>query len=202
MKKTHLILGFILFSSPFVYGATGIFGSYVEVFTTTATIYKGENFSSAPDFDGAALGSFTVSDTLIFGQAQVNTFKDPNASENVTGAELQYRVYKTVETPGAFSIQGFGFQANPTYTDLGGQEVTGFGDQAWGNTDDIDLLALTSGNGDYTVEILFKADTSLGDRFSNNGGNNFKATFTVVPEPSIALLGSLGALCLLRRRRP
>lgn len=199
--KTLLLAGISVLLCQAGSAATGIFGSYVEVFTTSATIYKGENFSTAPDFEGADLGSFTVSDTLIFGQAQVNTFKDANAGEDVSGAELQYRVYKTIDTPGAFANQSFGFQNNPTYTDLGGQTVTGFGDQAWGTTDDIDLMALTSGEGDYTVEIFFKAFTSEGDRFSNNGGNNFKATFTVVPEPAIALLGSLGLLGLLRRRR-
>ena len=181
------------------HGATGIFGSHVEIFTTTATVYRGESFGSTPDFQGASLGTFTTSDTLIFGQAQINTFK--NGGSDVTGGQLQYRVYEAGSSPGSFSTQTFSFQANASFTDIAGNSVTGGGDQAWGNTDDIDLLALTSGNGDYEVEIFFQAFTNEGDRFSNNGGNNFKATFTVVPEPSIALLGSLGLLGLLRRRR-
>jgi MYXO-CTERM domain-containing protein len=184
-----------------LFGATGIFGSYIEIFTTTSTIYKGENFSSAPNIQGANFGTFTTGATLLLGNAQVNTFKNIGAGDNVTGAELQYRVYPTVGSPGAFSIHSFSFQANSTYTDLGGMTVTGGGDQAWGNTNDINLMALTSGNGNYTLEVFFKAFTNLGDRFSSNGGNNFKANFTVVPEPSAALLGALGLLGLLRRRR-
>jgi hypothetical protein len=200
--KTKSIVFISLLTAASAHAATGIFGSHVEVFTTTATIYKGENYGTASNFEGANLGTFNLSDTLIFGQAQINTFKDPNAGEDVTGGEMQYRVYKTTSTPGSFSTQTFGFQQNIPFTDIAGNSANGFGDQLWGNTNDIDLLALaTEGNGDYTIEIFFKASTSLGDRFSNNGGNNFKATFTVVPEPSTALLGALGTLALMRRRR-
>jgi uncharacterized protein (TIGR03382 family) len=201
MKLRNLIpLASILIAGS-SYGATGIFGSYIEIFTTTSTIYKGENFSSAPNIQGANLGTFDTGATLLLGNAQVNTFKNIGLGENVTGAELQYRVYPTAGSPGAFLIHSFSFQANATYTDLGGMSITGSGDQAWGNTNDINLMSLTSGDGDYTLEVFFKAFTSLGDRFSSNGGNNFKATFTVVPEPGSAAIGLLGAALLLRRRR-
>jgi 1,4-alpha-glucan branching enzyme len=39
------------------------------------------------------------------------------------------------------------------------------------------LSGLTAG--DYTIEIYFKATSSDGNHFSNNGGANYKATFTV-----------------------
>jgi hypothetical protein len=101
----------------------------------------------------------------------------------------------------SFTTVGSGFQANSTFTNLAGQSVTGFGDQAWGNTTPINLMGLTSGNGNYTLEVFFRATTNEGERFSNNGGSNFKANFTVVPEPSSAALGLLGAAFMLRRRR-
>jgi len=201
MKLKNLIATLGLLTAGTAFGATGIFGSYIEIFTTTSTIYKGENFSSKANIQGADFGTFSVGDTLLLGNAQVDTFKNIGAGDNVTGAELQYRVYPTLGTPGAFQIHNFSFQSNATYTDLGGMSISGSGDQAWGNTNDIDLLALTSGNGNYTLEVFFKAFTNLGDRFSSNSGNNFKATFTVIPEPSAALLGVLGALSLMRRRR-
>jgi hypothetical protein len=64
-------------------------------------------------------------------------------------------------------------------------------------------------NGNYTFEVYFQGTTNgLGGAanpiFLNNGGANYKATFTVVPEPSIlALLAGAALLgaCFFRRRR-
>ncbi len=54
-------------------------------------------------------------------------------------------------------------------------------------------------------EVFGSADTTAGSRFYSNNGNNYTATFTVVPEPSsLALLGGssiLGAWFFARRRR-
>jgi len=41
------------------------------------------------------------------------------------------------------------------------------------------------------------AGVTANDRFTTSGG----ATFTIIPEPSVALLGALGVLGLIRRRR-
>jgi hypothetical protein len=40
-------------------------------------------------------------------------------------------------------------------------------------------------------------DVTLNDRFTTSGG----ATFSIIPEPSVALLGALGVFGLIRRRR-
>lgn len=197
LRSIIAILGLLTAGASF--GATGIFGSYVEIFTTTSTVYKGENFSSKSNFQGANLGTFSLTDTLSITQSQIDTYK--NSGGDVTGAEIQYRVYLTAGSPGGYVTQSYGWQANSPFTDIGGMNIAGGGDQAWGNGTDINLLDLTSGDGNYTVEVFFKAFTNEGDRFSNNGGSNFKATFTVVPEPSAALLGGLGVMALLRRRR-
>lgn len=179
------------------HGATGIFGSYVDIFTTTSTVYKGENFSSKPNFQSAGLGTFNLTDILIITQSQIDTYK--SGGGDVTGAEIQYRVYLTNGAAPSFATQSYGFQHNSTFTDIGGMTVTGDGDQAWGNTGDINLNPGTVGN--YTVEVLFRAFTNEGDRYSSNGGSNFKATFSVVPETASTMLGLLGATLLLRRRR-
>lgn len=197
LKSLIAVAAFVTAGSSF--GATGIFGSYIQIFTTTNTVYKGESFGGVASIQGANFGTFNVTDTLNLAQSQINTFK--NSGGDVTGGQMQYRVYLTSGTPGAFNTVTYNFQSNATFTNLAGSSVTGGGDQAWGNTSSINLMALTSGNGNYTLEVFFKATTNEGDRFSNNGGSNFKANFTVVPEPSAALLGGIGALMLLRRRR-
>jgi hypothetical protein len=50
--------------------------------------------------------------------------------------------------------------------------------------------------GRYTLVVGNGADST-----TNPGGRNLDLTFTTVPEPSIVLLGALGSLALLRRRR-
>ncbi len=199
MKLKSLIAAAALVTASTSFGATGIFGSYIQIFTTTNTVYKGESYGSVASIDGANLGTFNISDNLGLAQSQINTFKYDTS--DVTGGQMQYRVYLTSGVAGSFNTVTYGFQNNATFTNLAGSSVTGGGDQAWGNTTSIDLMALTSGNGNYTLEVFFKATTNEGDRFSNNGGSNFKANFTVVPEPGTAALGLVGTALLLRRRR-
>lgn len=199
MKLKHLILVATMIPSGAAFGATGVFGSYLQITTSTTTVYKGEDFGSVANIQGANLGTFELTDTLSLTQSQINTYK--NSGGDVTGGEMQYRVYFTSGAPGSFSTSTYGFQANATFTNLAGNSVTGPGDQAWRNTTPINLLGLTSGNGNYTLEVFFRAFTNEGDRYSHNGGSNFKANFSVVPEPSSAALGLLGAVFMLRRRR-
>lgn len=200
MKLPPIVAAVTLLIAPCSFAATGIFGSYVDIFTTTSTVYRGEAFSSKSNFQGANLGTFNLTDVLLITQSEVDTFK--SGSGNVTGAEIQYRVYLTSASPGSFNTQSYSFIANATTVDIGGMTITGSGDQRWGSSTDIDLKSLaTAGNGNYTVEVFFKAFTNEGDRFSNNNGDNFKANFTVIPEPTSAMLGILGSALLLRRRR-
>ena len=119
----------------------------------------------------------------------MKTFK--NFGSNVTGAFFDYRVFKVGDTPGSFTEFGLPFNSN----------IGDGGDQKWDKVDqNVNLLTGLS-NGNYTLEVFAKATSTDGDHFSNNGGANYKASFTVIPEPSAALLGSLGVLALLRRRR-
>ncbi len=59
--------------------------------------------------------------------------------------------------------------------------------------------------GAYTLEAYSQIATNsvnAANPIGNvNGGSNYRANFTVVPEPSSAPLGLLGSLLLLRRRR-
>jgi len=50
-------------------------------------------------------------------------------------------------------------------------------------------------------ERPFTFSGGSGTHVINNGTANYGFNFTVVPEPATALLGSLGMLALLRRRK-
>lgn len=98
--------------------------------------------------------------------------------------------------------QSLAFGANATNVDLGGNTFSGSGDQEWkGGFSSIDLLSLaTAGAGDYNLEVFLRANTNEGDRFINNGGVNYVATFAI-PEPSKSLFVLIGLLGLATRRR-
>lgn len=202
--KLKLVAAFSMMGTVSSFAATGIFGSYVQVTTDVDTVYYAQQFSTASNsFQGADLGDFTTSATLNLSNASVLTFK--NGGSNVTGAQIQYRVYEASATPGSFTPIGINFGSDASSTSLGGQAFTGGGDQEWRGlqTAAVDLIAAVGSTpGDYKLEVFLKSFTSSdGDQFSNDGGNNYTADFTVVPEPSALLLGAIGSLILLRRRK-
>lgn len=179
--------------------ATDIFGSYVQI---GSTVYGGAEWGATDvtNLDGANLGTFNVGDTLNIADAEVQTFK--NGASDVTGAEYQWRVWSG--TPGgAFSVVALGFTSDAPFTSLAGNTASGGGDQNWGTPASTPNILASLDAGSYSLEVFFRAFTNEGDRFSNNGGNNFVATFTVVPEPgTLALLGvGMATLGIVRRRR-
>ena len=202
-----LALSLLLLLPGFASAATGMFGSYIQINTGTNTVYDLQSYgpTNLTDFNGLDFGDLLpASSVLSITNASGLTYKDIFAGNNVTGVELQYRVYKVGSTPGSFTAQSLNFGANATATDLGGNVFSGGGDQEWKglSSGSIDLLSLaTAGSGDYKVEVFLRAFTNLGDRYSNNGGSNFIATFSI-PEPSRAMLLVMGlAVPMLRRRR-
>lgn len=142
---------------------------------------------------GFSLGTFNVvtGDTLTLDGAEVLTFK--NGGSDVTGALLGYAI------DGSFGTEkGLAFNED---------NVNGnTGDQRWysDSTADVNLLSGLS-VGTHTLTVYYHATTSDGDKFENNGGGNFTASFTVVPEPSSLMMmlssGLFGTFYLIRRRR-
>jgi len=212
MKRIVLALSIALLPAA-SQAATGVFGSYVGINPDGAgnSWYGTQEWgaNNIQDFQGANLGTFnwSTSDTLQISAFQVQTFKNVGEGDDVTGIELQYRVYKTGNTPGSFNVVGGGFLADSPFASAAGNTASGFGDQNWGVNPTATLGNLMAGidsaaeNGNYTVEIFYRAFTNRGDRYSNNGGANYTANFTAIPEPGSMLLASVGLLGLIARRK-
>ncbi len=177
--------------------ASGIFGSYIQI---GGTWYSMQSFGGTLDpLQGADLGTFNVGDSLVINDIEIDTFK--NDGSDVTGAAYEWRVYSGA--PGSFNAVTVNFEANSTYTSANGLSVTGGGDQNWGSPASTPNILASLTAGDYSLEVFARASSSDGPHFSNNGGANYIATFTVVPEPgTLALFGiGMASLAIARRRR-
>lgn len=205
MKLKHLssLVLSALAMTGFSYGAAGIYDSFL--FTTTTgstplTFYDIGAVTINADFNGANLGSFALGSTLQIG-GQQKSFK--NGGTDVTAHNLFWKV------TGGFTGVGMPFQWNQG--DGGAPSgLNNPGDQQWGgDVQGANGSLVLSGNvlsglsaGNYTLEVYSEISTNnLGNIANNNGGANYKASFTVIPEPASAVLGLLGTAILLRRRR-
>ena len=193
MKLKCLIAIAAIIAAGNTYAGSGIFESYgiIKINASTSVYYDMQATTGNPDFQGASFGTFdtTVGNTLTLVGGEIKTFK--NGGSDVTGAFFDYRVFKVGDTPGSFIEFGLPFNS-----DIGGD-----GDQKWDKTNQNANLLTGLSNGNYTLEVFARATSSDGPHFSSNGGSNYKASFSVVPEPSSAALGLIGSLLIFRRRR-
>ncbi len=168
MRKIYslflLLFAFIGFNAQ----DAGIFESYaiLKINNGSNAYYDLQAVTGNTDLNGANLGTFTTGQTLVFVGGENKTWK--NGGGDVTGGKISYRVY-TGTPSGAFSDVNFGFLEN-----LGGN-----GDQKWGSTSGTTDVLAGLPNGVYTLEVYTEAYTNVGTKYSNNGGANYKATFTV-----------------------
>jgi len=154
----------------------------------------GGGVSTWQDGSNPSLGTFDITngDTLTLDGGEMLTFK--NGGSNVSGADMFY------------SINGGSFQ-DATLAFNEDNVGSSTGDQRWYSDTAANANVLSGlSNGTYTLSVYFRdSNSDDGNDYISNGGNNFNATFTVVPEPSslMMLLGSsvFGSFYLLRRKR-
>jgi hypothetical protein len=149
-------------------------------------------------FNGLNLGTFNpgAGDTLTFIGGEALTFKNGLATDltgnDVTSATINYEVDGS-------GFTGFGLAFN--------ENLANPGDQRWASTTGaVNLLSGLSA-GPHTL-TFFASGTNNSDPplgiFDSNGGANYTASFTVVPEPATILLVGptmLAGLFYIRRRR-
>lgn len=186
----------LVVSSVSLFGAADFFGDgfFVLNLNGAGNVFYDLNPPTAtgnPDFGGAFLGAFnpTLGDSLIINGAEFNTFQD--GGDDVSLVNLNYRIFSG---------------AAPGFSNFSVDFVSQAGNNKFWQSTTESINALSGLlNGTYTFEVYGDATTTPGTRFFNNGGANFVATFTVVPEPStLTLLAGpaiLGALFYARRRR-
>ena len=164
------LAGLVLFLSGAVAKAgSGFFGdgTGAAIFYGTDGNTAGEgtyrNVSNLDEFD---YGDFVVSSgSLILHGGEIKTYK--NGGSNVTGGNLNYRIYKNGSSGGSYTAVGL-----PWSADLGN------GDQRWKKTDqDANLLNGLTSSGRYTVEYYFSAGSSDGTHYMSNGGGNYQTYF-------------------------
>ena len=214
-----------VFASGGIYGTGLVLTSGTGGYTPSTTLYEallggggdyGPDYSSAPGNTPATLtintydtsgdlaagtvnlGTFNLatSDSLTLDGGEVLTYK--NGSDNFTGANLFY----TIDN-GSFTTAPLAFNQDDLASSAGSDNQRWYTD-----TDAVNLLSGLS-NGTYTLDVYYNATDNYGSGtyvpVDNNGGPNYNATFTVVPEPStiMMLLGSslFGSFYLLRRKR-
>ncbi|QYJ68402.1 T9SS type A sorting domain-containing protein [Flavobacterium litorale] len=141
------------------------------------------------DFDGQFLGNFCQnSDNLIFKGGEHNIYKCNGC--DLTSTRIYYRIYPTGSPSGTFVSNTLNYFSGYN-NGCGGQ------DQRWEKLDfDTDLLlGLEAGN--YTIEAYSDATITCqgGTAFASNGGNNYKATFTVTAASVGGTLSGNASFC-------
>jgi hypothetical protein len=168
-------------------------GGYSLGQPTLINTNDGGGTSTWADGSNPSLGTFNVGtgDTLTLDGGEELTFK--NGGSNVSATDMFY------------SINGGSFQdATLAFNQDSVNSTTG--DQRWysDSAADVNLLSGLS-NGTYTLSIYFRDSSTDGTGYASNNGNNFNATFTVVPEPSTVMMlmssSLFGTFYLLRRKR-
>lgn len=133
----------------------------------TGNTYRsgGANADGAPAFQGADLG--TANASIYLNGGEIRTYA--NNGDSTRAAHMFYRLYPQNITPGDFIQVDLPFAGN----------VGNDGTQRWARTDAGLNIANGLGPGTYTLEVYWRIDGTFGFFFESNGGNNYKATYTV-----------------------
>jgi len=195
MKKISLLItAASLFAAVSLNAATGFFGNSFVV-ANSSTFYEITNNTANPQLSDG-FGNLTEGGTFNIQGFELNTFED-NSSE-ITHMNMFW------------TVDGF---ATTNQIQIFPAPAKSGNNRFWQITSDTQNLLDNNGvgdlaTGDYTFSAYFEGFTNAtdtpGNIFLNNGGSNYTASFTVVPEPGTYALiaGMLGlAFVSLKRRR-
>lgn len=185
MNKIRLVLSVLSFVVIQLSGfaAWDIYKSGISI---NGAYYDCQLNTAAPDYQHNYFGRYTTGGNLILNFAEVYTFR--NGGDNVCGASLYYRIYRTCDAPPAFTQLNLPFNCeffnNPIPC---GPDINNTGDQKWQGTPlpAVNFISGLTQPGTYYIEVYFDArgHSSGGNcgasttKFSSNGGTNFWGYF-------------------------
>lgn len=200
--KTKLILAaFLAASSSSVFSASILVDLFTDTsaVTSTGTPLPGTFQARIGRYAGPALTTSSTAADILAGWTQVGA-----STAFATGAAAGYNGYFT--TPSLGFTDAAGLAGTPVFvwlTDGGNNNavITGLGtnflnDAAIPNSNILSISATNAANATYLLGSYNAAGVS-----QFGGGTIVLNQYVPIPEPSAALLGAIGALGLLRRRR-
>ena len=190
MRKLYIaaaILSCLLFNSFSGISQTAGFNNTLLILELNGggnTYYDLNAVTANPDFESTNLGTFiSGANSLVYKGAEHNVYKCGGC--NLSSTRLNYNIHLTSGAVGTFIPNNVGYTSG-FVNGCGGE------DQLWsttaGNTDLIAGLA----PGNYTMEVYSDATITCGTgtAYASNGGANYKATFTVVPNTWLGVTNS------------
>ncbi|NCG08316.1 MAG: hypothetical protein GWO81_01900 [Verrucomicrobia bacterium] len=178
-----------------VLNAQSIFNGYAYVSDTTAgtnsTWYNLSGSGQSTSFQGANLGTFSNA-LWLGGQTGFDS-----VGNGVNFIEMGYSITGTATANGtiAYAFQSFSAPNDQQGTDVNGANTSDI------STNLISAHSLTAGS--YNISIYVQGAPNNGSSiYDSNGGSNYNAAFTVVPETSTyALFAGLGVLAFVLTKR-
>ncbi len=198
MKTPTLLCGFLAAFTLHAYAATGVVESSGQFLVNSSTVYLSPVPGSTgnTNLDGYDFGSFDPStDTLeltnwFFENYAFNA--GPGSDNWIDGGNSATLLLSVGLTPDD-QVLGHASQSGNNHF--------------WNNTGNgsVNLLQGLS-NGTYSLNVSVNYtynnwDGSSATVLTSTGNSVATASFTVVPEPAMAMLGSLGTLLILRRKK-
>jgi hypothetical protein len=193
MKKITLLIVALVAAASL--NAQSIFNGYAYVSDTTAGVasdwYNLNGAAQGSSLNGADLGDFT---TNLWLGGQTGFWSDGQGVASIT---MNYAIGGDATASGTIS---YTFQTFSSPDDQWGTDVNG----ANGSDISLDLISAHSlAAGDYTLTVSVDGQAFNRSLISDdNGGSDYTANFTVVPEPgTYALLAGLLGLSYVAMRR-
>ncbi len=185
MKKVLAVFAASLFLAGSAFAQTGWWSDFIRVSVdggADAYYWIGDDPSWGTEFAGSNIGTVNVGGSIQLG-ADMRYWGEGGDRE---GGAFYYSVNGDPEVETIW-----------TQTALGGNDFQGLLDPTDGPN-----VAAGAPVGTHELAVWAKSwGSTEGDSWLNNDGDNFVGSFTVVPEPSSLLLGSMGLLGLLAARR-